>query len=336
MKLIDCYLEEIATYLPKNLRDDTTAELRSKLESSVEARLTKDPDLSHDQAEVAALKELGPPYEVADSYVPRPRVLFGPRLYPAFMRTMKIAFAVLVALAALGVVVDLSNSLSLLTVAKSLVAALSSVLMGSLIFLGIAVVVFSVIERTDILPPASREDWDPGTLPETADPDTVKLGEPLASIAFLVIALVMLNFFGSWIGAYVTMEDESGWIPLLGPVFESQLWLLNICLILDLVVNFLVLLKWRWTLPLRWANFGVNCLYLTWLGRIAFGPSVLQPNTDWMNSRGWSAEAIEGYEELFTGLGGVIDINLKLGFGVACFFLAYALFKLLRRTFFGS
>lgn len=336
MKLVDRYLEELATYLPKDLRDDTSAEVQSKLASLVEARLKEDPDLSREQAETAALKELGPPYEVADSYVPRPRVLFGPRLYPAFMRTMKIGIAVVVALAALGVMVDLSNSLSLLTIAKSLFAALSSVLMGSVVFLGIAVVVFSLIERTAVLPTASREDWDPGTLPETDDPDKVKLGDLLASIAFLVVALVMLNFFGSWIGAYVTMDDESGWIPLLGPVFESQLWLLNICLILDLVVNFLVLLKWQWTLPLRWANFGVNGLYLTWLGRIAFGPSVLQPNTEWMTSRGWTAEAIEGYEELFTGLGGVIEINLKLGFGVACFFLAYALFKLLRRTFFGS
>ena len=105
--------------------------------------------------------------------------------------------------------------------------------MGSLVFLGIAVVVFSVIERTAVLPPASRDDWDPGALPETDDPDKVKLGDLLASIAFLVVALVMLNFFRSWIGAYVTMDDKSGWIPLLGPVFESQLWLLNICLVLD-------------------------------------------------------------------------------------------------------
>lgn len=331
MKLIDRYLEELVTYLPKDLRDDTSAEVRSKLESLVEARLTEDPDLSRDQVEAAALKELGPPYEVADSYVPRPRVLFGPRLYPAFIRTMKIALAVLVALAALGVVVDLRNSLSLLSIAKSIFAALSSVLMGSLVFLGIAVVVFSVIERTAVLPPASRDDWDPGALPETDDPDKVKLGDLLASIAFLVVALVMLNFFRSWIGAYVTMDDKSGWIPLLGPVFESQLWLLNICLVLDLVVNFLVLLKWQWTLPLRWANFAVNCLYLTWLGRIAFGPSVLQADPEWMASRGWSAEAIERYEELFTGLGGVIDLNLKLGFGIACVLLTFSLFKVLRR-----
>ena len=336
MKLIDRYLEEFATYLPKDLRDETSAEVRSQLESSVESRLQADSSLSREQAEVEALKELGPPYEVADTYVPRPRVLFGPRLYPAFIRTMKIVVAVLVALAALGVAIDLSDSLSPLAIVRSIIAALSSVLMGSLVFVGIAVIVFSVIERTAVLPAASREDWDPGALPTTDNPDKVKLGDLVASIAFLVVALVVLNFFRTWIGAHVIMDDKSGWIPLLGPIFESQLWLLNICLILDLIVNFLVLLKWQWTLPLRWANFAVNCLYLSWLGRIAFGPPVLQADAEWMASRGWSPDAIEGYEELFTRLGGVVEFNLKLGFAVASVFLAYSFFKLLRRMVTGS
>jgi hypothetical protein len=335
MKLIERYLEEIGTYLPKDLRETVSTELRANLESSVESRLAESPALSPAQAEAEVLKELGPPHEVADRYVPRPRVLFGPRLYPAFIRTMKIAIAVLVGLAALGVVVDLSDSISIVSIGRSLIAALSSVLIGSLVILGIAVVVFSVIERTAVLPPPTREEWDPGSLPEIEDPDKVSIGDRVASIAFLVVALVVLNFFRQWIGAHVTSNEESGWIPLLGPVFESQLWLLNVCLVLDLVVNFLVLLKWRWTTALRWASFAVNCLYLTWLGRIAFGPSILEVDPAWMASHGWSAEAIEGYEELFSGLSGVLSLNFKLGFAVACVFLAFSFFKLLRRMFTG-
>jgi hypothetical protein len=335
MKLIERYLEEIGTYLPKDLREAVSTELRANLESSVESRLAENPALSPTQAEAELLKELGPPHELADRYVPRPRVLFGPRLYPAFIRTMKIAIALLVGLAALGIVIDLSDSISIVSIGRSLIAAFSGVLTGSLVILGIAVVVFSVIERTAVLPPPTREEWDPGSLPEVEDPDKVSIGDRVASIAFLVVALIVLNFFRQWIGAHVTTNEESGWIPLLGPAFESQLWLLNVCLVLDLVVNFLVLLKWRWTTALRWANFAVNCLYLTWLGRIAFGPSILEIDPAWMASHGWSAEAIEGYEELFSGLSGVLNLNLKLGFAVACVFLAYSLLKLLRRMFTG-
>lgn len=335
MELIERYLEEIATYLPKDLRDEVGSELRSNLEASVETRLAEEPELSRDLIEAEVLKELGPPHEVADSYVPRPRVLFGPRLYPAFLRTMKIAFAVLVALAALGIAVDFTSSMSPMTLGKSLISAFSSVLTGSLLILGIAVVVFAVIERTAVLPPMTRDDWDPGTLPEVEDPDKVSLGDRVASIAFLVVALVVLNFLQDWIGARVTMNDESGWVPLLGPAFQVQLWLLNVCLVLDLLVNFLVLLRWRWTIPLRWANFAVNCLYLTWLGRIAFGPSIFSVDPAWMAANGWSPEAVASYDELFSGLSGVLGLNLKLGFGVAGVFLAYSLFKLLRRMFTG-
>lgn len=333
MELIERYLEEIRTYLPKDLCDEVSTELQSSLEESIDSRMVEDPGLTREQAEAQSLKELGPPHEVADAYVPRPRVLFGPRLYPAFLRTMKIAIVVLVALAALGVVVDLSSSLSPLVIGKSLLSAFGSVLTGSLVVLGIAVVVFSIIERTAVLPPATKGEWDPGTLPEVGDPDKISLGDHVASIAFLVVALVVLNFLRDWIGARVTMNDEVGWIPLLGSAFDSQLWLLNVCLVLDLLVNFLVLLRWRWTTPLRWASFAVNCLYLTWLGRIAFGPPILGVDPAWMASHGWSAEAISGYEELFPGLSRVLDFNLKLGFGVACVFLTYSFFKLLRRSF---
>ena len=259
MELIERYIEEIGTYLPKDLREDVSTELRSNLEESIESRLAEDPELSRKHIEIELLKELGPPHEVADSYVPRPRVLFGPRLYPGFLRTMKIANAVLVALAALGIAVDFSNSMSPLTLGRSLISAFSSILTGSLLILGIAVVVFAVIERTAVLPPVTRDDWDPGTLPEVEDPDKVSIGDRVASIAFLVVALVVLNFLQDWIGARVTMNDESGWVPFLGPAFQVQLWLLNVCLVLDLLVNFLVLLRWRWTTPLRWAGFAVNC-----------------------------------------------------------------------------
>jgi hypothetical protein len=333
MKLIERYLEEFGTYLPKDLREAVSTELRAELESSVENRLAENPALSPLQAETEILKEVGPPHALADRYVPRPRVLFGPRLYPAFLRTMKIAVAVLVGLAALGVVVDLSDSISIVSIARSLVAAVSGILTGFLVILGIAVVIFSVIERTAVLPPPTREEWDPGSLPEIEDPDKVSIGDRVAAIAFLVVALIVLNFFRRWIGAHVTTNEESGWIPLLGPAFESQLWLLNVCLVLDLVVSFLVLLKWRWTTALRWANFAVNCLYLIWFGRIAFGPSILEVDPAWMASHGWSAEAIAGYEELFSGLSAVLDFNLKLGFAVACVCLAYSCFKLLRRLF---
>jgi len=335
MELMERYLQEIGSYLPKDLRQEVADELRTNLEETLEKRLATGEGELREDVEIAFLRELGPPHQLADSYVPKPRVLFGPRLYPAFIRTMKIAIAVLVALSALGVFVDFTQSASpLLSLGRSLIEAFSTVLTGSLMVLGVAVVVFAIVERTAAAPPEAVEEWDPLTLADVEDQDKAALGDQVASIAFLVVALLVLNLFRDRIGAYVTMNEERGWIPMLGPAFDAQLWLLNLCLVLDLLVNFLVLLRWRWSTLLRWAKFGVNVCYLVWLGRLVFGPSILEVDPQWMIDHGWSAEKATEYEELTSGLlSRIIAINLKLAFLAACMGLAYSLFKLVRRMF---
>jgi len=333
MSLIERYIDEVSTYLPKDLRDEVGKELRSNLEESLERRLADGTGDSRDDIEIELLTELGPPHQLADSYVPKPRVLFGPRLYPPFLRTMKIAVVALVALNAVGIFVKLRSSMTILSLGSSLVDAFTSVLTGSLLVLGIAVVVFSIIERTAKLGPPEEEAWDPRSLPDVEDPDNISLGDQVASIGFLVVALVVVNLFRDRI-AYVTLDDESGWVPLLSSAFDAQLWLLNVCLVLDLIVNFVVLLRWRWSMILRWANIAVNSLYVFWLWRLVSGPSILGVDPQSMIDTGWSTEAAAKYEEFTTGpLARVVAINLKLGFVAACGGLAYSLFKVIRRMF---
>ena len=333
MELIERYILEVGTYLPKDLRDDVTTELRSNLADTLENRSATDPTQPLDDLAVAILKDLGPPHQLAESYVPKPRVLFGPRLYPAFIRTMKIAIAILATLSFLSVILDFANSMSLMALGGSLISAASNILKGSLVILGIAVVVFAAIERTAEASPEKTEDWDPRTLPAVEDPDKISLGDQVTSIAFVVIGLVVLNFFRGRI-VYFTMNGESGWVPLLSAAFFAQLWLLNLALILDLVVNSAVLVRHRWSWALRWANFGVNCLYVVWLFQLASGSSIIAADPAWMVRNGWSAATAAEYEELVEShFVRWVGINLKLGFWAACAGLGYSLFKLFRRMF---
>jgi len=334
MKLIDRYILEVGTYLPKDLRDDVGAELRSNLAEALEARRVANPGSPEDDLEVAVLQELGPPHRFADSHVPRPRVLFGPRLYPPFFRTIKIAIAALVALAALGVYFDFTRSQSLLSLGPSLLTAFVSILSGSLVIVGIVVVVFTMIERTAAEPTESEEKWDPRTLPDAEDPDKISLGDRVSSIAFLLVALIVVNFFRHRIGAYATLGDESGWVPLLGPAFQAQIWMLNLALVLDLLINFAVLARWRWSWPLRWANFAVNSLYVAWLGLLTTRPPLIAADPAWMVQNGWSMEAAAKYQEFIASDFGLwIDHNMTFAFWAACIGLAFSLFKLLRRMF---
>lgn len=333
MQLIERYLEEFGTYLPTDLREGLVEELRSDLEEALEKRRAEEPNRAEDDLQVEILKEFGPPHELADTHVPRPRVLFGPRLYPPFIRTMKIAGAVLVALASIGVAVDFSRTQSLWALGQSLLSALGNILMSSLVILGIAVVVFALIERTAAAAPKDKQDWDPRSLPDAGDPDTISLADQVFTIASLVVALIVLNFYDRIGVAHVTWEDKSGWVPLLIRSFDLQLWLLNVALGLDLLINFLVLLRWRWSLVLRWANFGVNCLYVYWLSRLAAGPVILAADPEWMMQNGWSAKNAAEYQEFISStLSGIVDRILKIGFLAACIGLGFSFFKVVRRT----
>lgn len=334
MDLIERYILEVGSYLPKDLRDEIAEDLRVKLELAKESRRAAEPASSDDEIQVAVLQELGPPHLFADSHVPRPRVLFGPRLYPPFFRTIQIAIAVLVALAALGVYVDFASSKSLLALGPSLFAALGRILTGSLVLIGIAVVVFSLIERTAGAQDEVAEKWDPRTLPQAEDPDKVSFGDRVSSIAFLVVALIVVNFFRDRIGAHVTWNEESGWVPLLGVAFDRHLWMLNLALALDLLVNFVVLARWRWSWPLRWANFAVNCLYVVWLGFLVSSPPLISADPEWLVHNGWSAEAATKYQEfIHSNFATWIDRNMTFAFWAACIALGYSFFKLIRRLF---
>ncbi len=331
------YLSELGSYLPKDLRAEVVGELRSQIDESLRTRAAAEPDREPADLELEVLGELGPPHMVADAYVPRPRVLFGPRLYPAFFRTLKIAIAALTALTALGVYLDFARSKSLMALGPALFSALGGLITGSIMVVGISVLVFSLIERSAGAPQDSEERWDPRSLAEAQDPAKVALGDRISSIAFLVVALIVLNFFRHRIGAHLTTDDHSGWIPWLGATFHQYLWLLNLALVLDLLVNFIVLARWRWSLLLRWANFGVNCLYVAFLGLLVANPPLLSVDPQWMVENGWTAEAAAEYQEFVSGnFQRIADINLKFLLAIACLGLAYSLIKLLRRTIVGT
>ena len=334
MDFFERYLQELETFLPKSERDAVTAELRSKLQESLRQRQSASPGDSTQDLQVEVLAELGPPHLLAETHVPRPRVLFGPRLYPPFFRTLKIAIAILVALSALGVYLDFASSQSLLSLGPSLLAAFTRILSGSLVIVGISVLVFALIERTASESPDAEEKWDPRTLPEMGDPDKISLGDRVSSIAFLVVALIVVNLFRDRLGAHATWDGESGWVPLLGAGFASWLWLLNLALALDLLVNFLVLIRWRWTWPLRWANLAVHGLYVIWLGLLVSHPPLIAADPEWMVQNGWSAEVAAKYQEFIASdFAHWIDRNLKFGFWLACGAWGYSFIRLVWRLF---
>jgi hypothetical protein len=95
MDLIDRYLASVGALLPRDQRDDITAELRDVLlthREEEEARLGR--PLTRDETN-ALLKDFGHPLAVAGRYG-RQQYLIGPEIYPVYIFVAKLVLAVIV------------------------------------------------------------------------------------------------------------------------------------------------------------------------------------------------------------------------------------------------
>jgi len=318
MNLIKLYIDEVESYLPKRVQEDVAKELLSNLEEDLEVRMASGDWSTPEEAEVALLQELGPPHELADSYLPGPRVLFGPALYPPFIRTMKIALSIFAAVIALGLVVDFMRSGSVRDFWSALFGSIDNLVVGALIILGSVVAIFAFIERSAKSFPGDTKIWDPRDLGDEEEAEKVHLSEQIVGIAFLVLALVVLNIFPDRVGVFVHLDEHSGWVPMLNQAFWSHLWLLNICLGLDLWLQVLVLRRGKWTSALRWVRVVVSVLFVVWISQLVYGPSIFEVDLDRMVSHGWPEASVDRFGHIMhkTVLP-ILTILLRVGFVAA-------------------
>ena len=334
MKLIQRYVDEVGSYLPERLQDDVAKELRSNLEEALEARMAGGDWDSVERAEMDLLREFGPPHQLAESYLPGPRILFGPRLYPAFIKTMKISLAILAGVVVLGLVVDFTRMRSAVEFWVSVGDSIQNLVIGGVFLLGAVAGIFAILERTSVEPSPTRESWDPGSLAEEEEPDKISLAEVVVGLVFLILALVVLNLFPEWVAIWVNLDEHSGTVPLLSDSFWSQLWLLNICLGLDLGLSLLLLRKRRWTTPLLWFRVAISLLFVVWFSRLILGPPIFDLDTDLLMSHHWPASAIDHLQRVVHGrLLPVLNILLRIGFVAAIVGLAFRVFNTTKRTF---
>lgn len=77
--LVDRYVAAALDDFPGSDNTATAMDVRAAVEDLVEAKLAD--GLSQEQAERAAIEELGDPRKFADSFRQEPRYLIGPRLF---------------------------------------------------------------------------------------------------------------------------------------------------------------------------------------------------------------------------------------------------------------
>lgn len=321
MDLIDRYVHEVTSSLPRKLREDVSKELRSTLDETLEGRRDRYPAEDPEHSAVAVLKNFGPPRELAASYQPKADYLVGPTLYPAFRTTIRVCVFVLVGLILLGLFTGLGDGpLPVKRLFEGLLESFDNFLTAALTLIGLVVVVFAVIERASGQPRGSAGDWDPRSLPSKDDPYRLNRVGMTLHLAALMLLFYVANFEADrLVGSFLTDGDKSGWVPFLGPGFRESLNLLNLVIVLDITLSIWVLRKGQWQSLTRWLDLGTTLLFAYFLFRVAFGPSLVEIDPQWMMQNGWSAEAAARYVELTNEtISPMLAVALKFGFLGTC------------------
>jgi hypothetical protein len=276
MDLINRYAHEVGQYLPHRLRADVEAELRSLLTDSVEEKALLGGVPAGDEVAAKVLREFGTPKDVAARYAPEPQYLIGPRLYPAYVTSVKVMLPILAAIFLALVAAGRFRHAGEPPSVAPFFRATGSFLWSALENLGIMTLVFALVERAIRHREAAGKAWDPSALPPVNDPDRISYFGRIFALYVIASLALLFNFFPDWVAVYVFRNSDASVYPLLMPDFARYMPLINAWWILAFVLNLAVLRQGRWTRPTRWADFGLEVGWASILLLIVLGPPVFR------------------------------------------------------------
>ncbi len=251
--MTDRYVWAVSRQLPAETGPDVARELRVTLAEAVEDRVAAGAD--PDEAERAAVAELGDPDVLAREYGGRPDHLIGPSLYPSWVRLAKLLLTVVLPIAVAATV-----GLQLLTDDRSVWAVLGS---GAGLAVNLVVhllfwsaLVFAVVERHGS--PAERDslvsEWGPDDL---ADPDAPWRRAGFLDLAGDVVFGVAVTLLVLWQLAGVGAHGVQVLDPDLAPGWKVVVVGL---LVAEVAVTVGVWALGRWSIPLSVLHALINAV----------------------------------------------------------------------------
>lgn len=312
MELVDRYVHKVGRHLPRRNRADIETEIRSLIEDTLDGYAKKHGrDVDEDMV-VAVLQEFGKPETVAASYRTGKQYLVGPELFPIFKIVLTVVIAVLSAIYLIGVMIALGNSSDILNTLWGVVSGTLPRYFSSITgALGIIVVVFAILER--VVPDLEFEDdeeWDPTKLEKVDNPDRVSRTGQIIGIVFLVIVLILFNFFPHLVGIYMFSDEGTAFVSVLVEGYQALMPLINVWWISSILLKVFILRQGRWTTATRLGEIGINLLGLYVLYQIFSGVPFLGVNAE------WSSGSVEWVATLFESLRPLAELGTKAVLGI--------------------
>ena len=291
--LTDRYVGATLRSIPENQRADIEAELRASIDDAIEARLFEGADAGTAEQEV--LEALGDPDRLASGYSGRPGYLIGPEHFFAYKRLLGVLMITVVPIVTAIIAV-------LQVIAGDDIGSVFAETLGMAIALVVHIafwttLVFALIERSGEKVPTSE--WTLDSLPAVPSPATVKLGDTIGTLAFLVFTIAAIIF----------SRDVSPVIAGAGtPVslFDPELWsfwfpYFVVVLTAEIIFEITKYRVGRWTWALASANLALNGLFAIPAIYLLTSERIFNP--DFFERIGWGSEpAGDGTLVLVTSL----------------------------------
>lgn len=281
MELIDRYTAEVGRNLPEKMRPDIERELSSTLEDMLDDRSQAEGRAPDEAMVVEMLKEYGSPRKVAESYH-APRYLIGPRIYPLYIKIIKIVLPILAVLMVVQFGFSVTrSSLDLVGMGRVLAESVGGFIQAAITFFGAITLAFALTERLnpDLKDFELDEDWDPRKLkPAVSKPDTIKTSEVVVETVFSLIAILMFTVYISRVGFYYFGDEVAVFIPILTDTFMTYIpWMVGIWG-LGIVKNIILLGQGQWTPATRWFSIALHAANAILAVVILQGPPIVDLN----------------------------------------------------------
>ena len=273
--LTDRYVWGVLRAVPTAQRADLEPEVRAMVADAVEARVAA--GVVPEEAERAAIAELGDPERLAARYTDKTLFLIGPRYFPDWKRLVTLLLSIVVPIVAIATMG--AGYLGGQEIWEIVASGLGTAFMVGVNLTFWITVVFAVMERKEIADLDEELAWTPDKLPEPPDAAAT---ETLTGIAFSIVALVVAAIALVWQQVAMPITIDGASYPLFNPDLWS-FWLPWFLVILGLQIAFHLALYLRggWTWVFAAVNTILNLAFLVpavwlWSQGLLFDPGLVE------------------------------------------------------------
>lgn len=261
MEQIKRYVYAVTRQLPQKQRPEIERELHSLIEDMVEERVLSGKDAESATEEV--LLELGNPNALAANYRGKQRFLISPELFYSYMVVMKIVLiSIFVSMTAVFAIEFILNPMEIAVQFANYLLSLFMVIIQGFAWVTIS---FAIIEYAGVkFPkngPGTKKEWKPSQLSPVPNPSTlIKPSEPITSIIFSILFLVLFTFSTHMFGIFVFQEGQLlNVVPFFNEeVFRRFIPIIWLLIALSILRDCLKIITKKWTKSL----IGLHILFV--------------------------------------------------------------------------